>query len=89
MVTGYHFGLPSEEVDTYFARETVRFSRQALFETPPVGNKKTTTYAEQVCAAEQVVMDPNTQSIVNGPSKKIDDAIREVDRVIQVWMNAN
>ncbi|MCA1659375.1 MAG: alpha/beta hydrolase [Verrucomicrobiaceae bacterium] len=63
MVTGYHFGLASEQVDTYFARESERFARQALFEAPPVGNRRTTTYAEEVCAAEEVLMDPNTQSI--------------------------
>jgi hypothetical protein len=89
MVTGYHFGLASEEVDTYFAFESERFARQAVFETAPIGNQRTTTYAEQVCAAEEVVMDPNLQSILDVPSKKIRDAKREVDRVIQIWMNAN
>ena len=89
MVTGYHFALASEEVDTYFALETERFARQAVFDMGVVGNLKTTTSAEQVCAAEQVVMDPNTQSILDVPSKKIRDANREVDRVIQIWMNAN
>ena len=89
MVTGYHFGLASEEVDTYFAAESERFARQTVFETAPVGNRKTTTYAEEVCAAEEVVIDPNTQSILDVPSKRIRHAIREVDAVIQHWMSAN
>jgi pimeloyl-ACP methyl ester carboxylesterase len=89
MVTGYHFGLASEQVDTYFALETERFARQAAVNMGLVGNLKTTTYAEQVCAAEQVIMDPNTMSISDVPSKTIRDADREVDRVIQIWMNAN
>jgi hypothetical protein len=89
MVTGYHFGLASEEVDTYFARESERFARQTVFETAPLGNRKTTTYAEEVCTAEEVVMDPNTQSILDVPSKRIRQAIREVDAVIQHWMSAN
>src|SRR5262249_45306492 len=69
MVTGYHFGLASEEVDTYFALETERFARRAVFDMGVVGNLKTTTYSEQICAAEQVVMDPNTMSISDVPSK--------------------
>jgi pimeloyl-ACP methyl ester carboxylesterase len=32
MVTGYHFGLSSEEVDTYFALETERFARRVVFD---------------------------------------------------------
>jgi hypothetical protein len=89
MVTGYHFGLASEEVDTYFALETEQFARRAVVETSPVGNLKTTTYAEQICAAEQVIMDPSSQSILDVPSKRIRDANREVDRVIQDWMRAD
>jgi pimeloyl-ACP methyl ester carboxylesterase len=87
MITGYHFGLASEEVDTYFAFETERFARRAVFETAPVANLKTTTYTEQVCAAEQVTMDPSTQSISDVPSKTIREANREVDQVIQMWLN--
>jgi len=89
MVTGYHFGLASEEVDTYFALETERFSRRAVFERPPVGNLETTSLTKQVCAAEQVVMDPGTMSIADVPSKTIRDADREVDRVIRKWIDAN
>jgi hypothetical protein len=87
MVTGYHFALASEEVDTYFARESERFARKVVFETPPVGNSKTTTYAEEICAAEEVIMDPSTQSILGVPSKTIRHAIREVDAVIENWMS--
>lgn len=87
MVTGYHFGLASEEVDTYFALETERFARRAVVDTGVVGNLKTTTYAERMCDAEPVIMDPNTMSISDVPSKAIRDADREVDQVIQIWMN--
>ena len=45
MVTGYHFGLASEEVDTYFAYETARFAREIIFNHPPDDNRENTTYA--------------------------------------------
>ena len=86
MITGYHFGLASEEVDTYFAQETARFARQVIFERAPTGNERTTTYAEQVCGAEEVVMDPNTQSIVSVPSRTILNADRNVDHFIATWI---
>src|SRR5262249_34076211 len=89
MVTGNHFGLASEEVDTFFALETERFARRVVFELAPVGNLKTTSLADQVCSAEQVVMDPGTMSIADVPSKTIRDADRKVDQAIQTWMNAN
>lgn len=82
MVTGYHFGLASAEVDTYFASESVRFARRIVFEAPLAANDRITTYAEQVCDSERVVMDPTTQSIVDVPSKDIQKANREVDRTI-------
>jgi hypothetical protein len=87
MVTGFHFGLASEEVDTYFALKTERFARRAVFDIGVVGNLKTTTYARQVCAAEQVVMDPNTESISDVPSKAIRAANREVDGILQTWLD--
>lgn len=89
MVTGYHFGLASEQVDSYFAVQTERFARKAVFEAAPVGNLKTTSFAEQICAAEQVVMDPATLSIADVPSQVIRDADQEVDRVIQIWTATN
>ncbi len=87
MVTGYHFGLASEEVDTYFAYESVKFAKRVIFRTPPTNNKKTTTYAEEVCASEKVVMDPATQSILDVPSRKIKKANRRVNRFIRNWIN--
>ena len=86
MITGYHFGLASEEVDTYFAQETARFARQVIFERAPTRNDRTTTYAEQVCGAEEVVMDPNTQSIVSVPSQTIRNADRNVDHFLATWI---
>src|SRR5262245_8003522 len=86
MVTGYHFGLASEEVDTYFAQETTRFARKVIFEIPPASNVKTTTYAEQVCNAEEVVMDPNKQSIIEVPSKIIRSANDAVDDFLRKWI---
>jgi pimeloyl-ACP methyl ester carboxylesterase len=86
MVTGYHFGLASEEVDTYFAYESVKFAKRVIFRTPPTSNDQTTTYAEEVCASEQVVMDPATQSIVDVPSRKIKRANRRVNRFIDEWI---
>ncbi len=44
MITGYHFDLASEEVDTYFAHETARLVRKVVFNRPPVDNRQTTTY---------------------------------------------
>jgi hypothetical protein len=87
MVTGYHFGMASEEVDTYFAFESERFARKAIFSRPPMDNRDRTTYAEQVCAAEEVVMDPVSQSITAIPSKKIRDANRRVDHFIDQWID--
>jgi len=86
MVTGYHFGLASEEVDTYFAYETARFARQVVFNPPPWDNTQTTSYAGEVCDAEPVVMDPATQSIVSVPSKTIQHANRTVDDLITRWV---
>jgi pimeloyl-ACP methyl ester carboxylesterase len=85
MVTGYHFGLASEEVDTYFALESERFARKILFNLPPVNNRQTTTYAAEVCDAEEVTMDPTSQSITNVASTKIQNANRQVDSALQRW----
>jgi pimeloyl-ACP methyl ester carboxylesterase len=87
MVTGYHFGLASEEVDTYFAQEAERFARQVIFEAAPAKNDKTTTYAEEVCNAEQVIMDPSTQSIASVPSQTIRIAQRNVDDFLAAWIH--
>ena len=86
MVTGYHFGLASEEVDTYFAYETARFAREVVFNRPPIDNRHTTTYAREVCDAESVLMDPATQSIVGVPSETIQHANRKVDDFIARWV---
>jgi hypothetical protein len=86
MVTGYHFGLASEEVDTYFAHETARFAREVIFKPPTGDNTRTTTYEREVCDAEPVLMDPMTQSIVGVPSKTIQDANRKVDDFITRWV---
>jgi pimeloyl-ACP methyl ester carboxylesterase len=86
MVTGYHFGLASAEVDTYFARETAAFAEQILFHPRVVANTQTTTYARAVCDAEQVTMDPVTQSIVDVPSETIRSANDEVDQFIRGWI---
>jgi pimeloyl-ACP methyl ester carboxylesterase len=88
MVTGYHFGLASEEVDTYFAYETARFAREVVFKRPPVDNRQTTTYAREVCDAESVLMDPMTQSIVGVPSETIQHANRKVDDFIARWVRS-
>ena len=87
MVTGYHFGLASEEVDTYFALESERFARKIVFSRPPADNRQTTTYASEVCGAEEVTMDPVSQSITDVPSKKIRDANRQVDKFLERWGN--
>jgi hypothetical protein len=86
MVVGYHFGLASEEVDTYFAEQSARFAEQATFQRTPVQNLQTTSYAREVCRAEPVVMDPDTQSITSVPSKAIGDANRRVDRFVSEWI---
>lgn len=86
MVTGYHFGLASEEVDTYFAHETARFAREVVFNRPPDDNTQTTTYEREVCKAEPVLMDPTTQSIVSVPSQTIQHANRKVDDFIARWV---
>ncbi len=85
MVTGYHFGLASEEVDTFFAYESARFARRVIFEAAPTANFQTTTYAEEVCESERVIMDPVRQSIVAVPSHRIQNSNREVNRVLQKW----
>ncbi len=88
MVTGYHFGLASKEVDSYFAYETARFAREVVFNSPQVDNQHTTTYAREVCDAEPVLMDPATQSILDVPSKAIRDANRKVDEFIMRWVRS-
>jgi pimeloyl-ACP methyl ester carboxylesterase len=86
MVTGYHFGLGSEAVDTYFAELSARFARTATLEPMPSNNPQTTTYAREVCRAETVVMDPGTESITDVPSKAITDSNRRVDHFIANWI---
>ena len=88
MVTGYHFGLASEEVDTYFARETAQFAREVIFNRPPVDNRQTTTYEREACDAEPIVMDPTTQSIVGVPSETIQYANHKVDDFIGRWVRS-
>ena len=88
MVTGYHFGLASEEVDTYFAHETARFAREVVFNRPPIDNRQTTTYAREVCDAEPVLMDPTTQSIVGVPSETIQHANQKVNDFITRWVRS-
>jgi pimeloyl-ACP methyl ester carboxylesterase len=87
MVTGYHFGLASAEVDTYFAQESASFAKRVIFEDVPTANDQTTSYAEEVCNSERVIMDPVTQSIVEVPSSKIQKANRKVDRFIDKWID--
>ena len=88
MVTGYHFGLASEEVDTYFAYESAKFAREVVFNPPPIDNRQTTTYARAVCNAEPIVMDPTTQSIVSAPSETIQRANQKVDDFIRRWVRS-
>ena len=88
MVTGYHFGMASEQVDTYFAYETARFAREVVFNRPPTDNRQTTTYAREVCDAESVLMDPVTQAIVDVPSETIKHANRKVDDFIVLWVRS-
>lgn len=88
MVTGYHFGLASEEVDTYFAYETALFAREVVFNRPSMDNTQTTTYAREVCNAEPVVMDPITQSIVGVQSERIRNANHKVDNFIRRWVRS-
>ena len=86
MVTGYHFGLASAEVDSYFAEETDRFARKVVFNTAPVSNTNTTTYAEEVCQAEPVAMDLATQSVTAVPSDVVRRANHRVEQVIaRIW----
>lgn len=85
MITGYHFGLASEEVDTYFALESERFARKAISSRPPTNNRHATTYAAEVCQAEEVTMDPGTQSITAVPSKKVRNANRTVNTLLERW----
>ena len=86
MVTGYHFGLASEAVDTYFVEESAQFAKQVTFESVPVDNMLTTSYEREVCRAEPVGMDPDSQSITDVPSKAIRDANRRVDQFISQWI---
>jgi pimeloyl-ACP methyl ester carboxylesterase len=86
MVTGYHFGLASEPVDTYFAEESARFAKHVTFDSGPLDNSQTATYADEVCRAEQVVMDPESQSITDVPSQAVRAANRRVDRVLSTWV---
>src|SRR6185369_14767177 len=72
MVTGYHFGLASEEV----------------FNRPSMDNTQTTTYAREVCNAEPIIMDPITQSIVGVPSERIRKANHKVDNFISGWVRS-
>lgn len=88
MVTGYHFGLASQEVDTYFALESERFARKAIFARPLLDNTQTTTYAREVCGAEPVLMDPVTQSIVGVPSETIQRANQKVDEFLARWIRS-
>ena len=78
----------TEKVDTYFAHETARFAKEVVFNSPPIDNKQTTTYAREVCAAEPVVMDPTTQSIVGVPSETIQHANHKVDDFIRRWVRS-
>jgi len=86
MVTGYHFGLASREVDTYFAYESARFARRAVLHSGPTRNLQTTTYAEEVCRSERVLMDPVTQSILAVPSQRILNANDKVERSLAGWI---
>jgi hypothetical protein len=88
MVTGYHFGLASEEVDTYFAYETARLAREISFSRPPEDNREQTTYAREVCDAEPIVMDTTTQSIVGVQSETIQGTNRKVDDFISRWVRS-
>ena len=86
MVTGYHFGLASAEVDTYFAAESASFAKRIIFESAPTANERTTSYAEKICGSERVIMDPVTQSIIDVPSREIQKANRKVDGFIGKWI---
>jgi pimeloyl-ACP methyl ester carboxylesterase len=86
LVTGYHFGLASEQVDSYFAELTAEFARRVVFDAPPQANTATTTYAREVCSAERVLMDPATQAITSVPSAVIRAANRRVEHVLRDWV---
>ncbi len=88
MVTGYHFGLPSEEVDTYFAYESEKFARKFLLGNTPLVNTRTTSYAREVCDSESVYMNPSDQSITSVDSRAINNANKKVNRVIETWIAA-
>lgn len=88
MVTGYHFGLPSEEVDTYFAYESEKFAREVLFGQTPLVNTSSTSYAREVCDSESVLMNPADQSITRVDSHAIAKAGKKVDRFIEKWIAA-
>jgi pimeloyl-ACP methyl ester carboxylesterase len=85
MVVGYHFGLASEEVDTYFAEQSARFAEHVTLKRMPARNLQTTSYPREVCRAEPVVMDPETQSITS-VSRAIRDANHRVDRFLSKWI---
>ena len=86
LVTGYHFGLASAEVDTYFAQESASFAKRIIFDAAPTANERTTSYAEEICDSERVIMDPVTQSITDVPSREIQKANFKVDRFIGKWV---
>ncbi len=86
MVTGYHFGLASEEADTYFALETSKFASHVVFIPISFQHDETTTYATEICKAELLLMDPLTQSITGVPSKIIQNANRKVNEFINRWI---
>jgi pimeloyl-ACP methyl ester carboxylesterase len=86
MVTGYHFGLPSKEVDTYFAYESEKFARNVLFGTTPLVNTRTTSLAREVCDGEDVDMSPANQSITRVNSHAVKKANEKVDRFIERWI---
>jgi pimeloyl-ACP methyl ester carboxylesterase len=86
MVTGYHFGLSSEEADSYFALETSKFASHVIFSKTNFQHHQTTTYANEVCNAEPLLMDPLTQTITGVPSKVIQNANRKVNDFIEKWI---
>ncbi|MDH5621964.1 MAG: hypothetical protein OEY74_07770, partial [Gammaproteobacteria bacterium] len=88
MVTGYHFGLPSEEVDTYFAYESEKFARKVLLDATPLINKSTTSYAREVCDSEKVDMNPADQSITRVDSHAVRKANEKVNQIIERWIAA-
>jgi pimeloyl-ACP methyl ester carboxylesterase len=89
MVRSYHFGLPSPEIDTYFAAETEAFARRVVTrDPPPQPNESMMTYADAVCDAEPVEMDPATQTITGVSSQVVRDANRKVDAFLERWLRS-